>query len=80
MNRANGLKRCNKTVKNNKKSLVKGKKQAPGFGIASKWYICHMIYGLNRYEIKKTRFLTGFSPFSGQKQPYFASFVAFERQ
>ena len=39
-----------------------------------------MIYGLNRYEIKKTRFLTGFSPFSGQNQPVLILIVAFERQ
>ena len=30
-----------------------------------------MIYGLNRYEIKKTRFLTGFSPFFGAKTSNF---------
>jgi len=33
-----------------------------------------MIYGLNRYEIKKTRFLTGFSPFLPRKTPLFHRF------
>ena len=57
-----------------------GKCSAAYYGQSSNPGVTFMIYGLNRYEIKKPRFLTGFSPFSGQKQPYFASFVAFERQ
>ena len=30
-------------------------KPAQGVNFVSKWYVIHMIYGLNRYEIKKTR-------------------------
>ena len=39
-----------------------------------------MIYGFNRYEIKKTREQPEFSPFSGQKQLVLSLIVAFERQ
>jgi hypothetical protein len=48
--------------------------------IKSKPFPRHMIYGLNRYEIKKTREQPGFSPFSGQNQPVLSPIVALERQ
>lgn len=46
----------------------------------SKPTIKHMIYGLNRYEIKKTREQPGFSPFLGQYCPISGLIVALERQ
>jgi hypothetical protein len=62
------------------KTRGKAEKPVQGVNFVSKWYVIHMIYGLNRYEIQKTRFLTGFSPFSGQKRPVLSLIVAFERQ
>jgi hypothetical protein len=45
------------------KSHGKAEKPVRRANFVSKWYVIHMIYGLNRYEIKKARFLTGFSSF-----------------
>ena len=75
--------RCEITVKTPGKAiktLWQAEKQVQKANFVSKWYVIHMIYGLNRYEIKKTRFLTGFSPFSGQNRLILDLVVAFERQ
>ena len=53
------------------KTRWKAEKQVRRANFVSKWYVIHMIYGLDRYEIKKTRFLTGFSPFFGAKSAHF---------
>ncbi len=45
------------------KKRGKAEKPAQGVNFVSKWYVTHMIYGLVRYEIKKTREQPGFLPF-----------------
>ena len=52
-----------KIPKDSIKTRGKAEKPAQEVHFVSKWYVIHMIYGLNRYEIKKTREQPGFSSF-----------------
>ncbi len=56
------------------KSHGKAEKPVRRANFVSKWYVIHMIYSLNRYEINKTREQPGFSPFFPQKTPLFHRF------
>ena len=59
-----------KIPKDSIKTRGKAEKPAQEVHFVSKWYVIHMIYGLNRYEIKK----------AGQNRPILWPIVAFERQ
>ena len=79
-----GFNRYEITVKKNPRKAIKthwkAEKQVRRANFVSKWYVIHMIYGLNRYEIKKTREQPGFSLFLEKKRPTSSPIVAFERQ